>query len=243
MPTAHAASTFSPFSGAVPGVPSTIEGKISFWTTPGENFRYTVTTDKLESVLTLESRKSKKKWECRVDDTKLKTCGPENVALPRHVVFSYLAETLQNPQVGPHRLLFQHDETQLCLALTLVFGPMFAPTYSLPLTTLELSREDVLEAQVVELQEEVGDLRKELAELRRFVNERLAAPPAETPAKPTKARDEVKTEPSTLNAQAAEFVLNQPTVIPPPPEVYATDAAASASSYYASYQPGQGYMA
>ncbi|KAJ0399851.1 hypothetical protein P43SY_000419 [Pythium insidiosum] len=218
-------------SPAAAALPVLYEGKTQFESVPGDSFHFVVSSDKVETVVALESRKFKQKWECRLDDAAVKRCGPRGVEVPRHAVVAMLGATLEGSD-STHQLKLERDESGgVALTLVLRFAPLFTPTYTFSMTHIQLSKEDVLQAQVLDLQEELATLRLEMSELRALVTRSLqvGGATAATAATAPKTANSQQTSPqqtsfasataesvgnpsarSNLNARAAEFVFGRP---------------------------------
>ncbi|DBA03101.1 TPA: hypothetical protein N0F65_003348 [Lagenidium giganteum] len=94
----------------------------------------------------------------RVTDDTIKSFGPAGIEIPRVVVISFLKETLVGA-AGPHSLLLeQHDDTQE-LKLVLRFSAVYSPTYTFPLSPVEVSPEEMLRASIRDLREDMGDMK------------------------------------------------------------------------------------
>ncbi|GLE09351.1 hypothetical protein PINS_up020960 [Pythium insidiosum] len=190
-------------SSSVPraaALPVLYEGKTQFENVPGDAFHFVVSSDKIETVVVLESRKFKQKWECRLDDAAVKRCGPRDVEVPRHAVVAMLGAALDGSD-STHQVKLERNDS----------GG---------------GREDVLQAQVLDLQEEVSTLRREVSELRELFSrfhagngEESAAFSCPSTPQPNAFKSSTvdsnnnNTNASTrsnLNARAAEFVFGRP---------------------------------
>jgi hypothetical protein len=114
--------------------------------------------------------------ECRVDNETLKKCGPEGVEIPRAVVATLLSETLDKMKqqkeddkasptaAGGHSVNLQPGEfgSDPMLVLSLDFGAGWSPVYRFHLKEKEVTTEDRLRAQIVDLQEEVAQMRAQM---------------------------------------------------------------------------------
>ncbi|GLD98904.1 hypothetical protein PINS_up007622 [Pythium insidiosum] len=222
------ASTASSSSSAprAAALPVLYEGKTQFENVAGDAFHFVVSSDKIETVVVLESRKFKQKWECRLDDAAVKRCGPRDVEVPRHAVVAMLGAALDGSDSTHQVKLERNDSGGVVLTLLLRFSPMFTPSYAFEMTHIQLSKEDVLQAQVLDLQEEVSTLRRELSELRELFSrfhagngEESAAFSCPSTPQPNAFKSSTvdsnnnNTNASTrsnLNARAAEFVFGRP---------------------------------
>lgn len=119
-----------------------------------------------------------------------------------------MQDVLKSPTDSPHRIMLQlEDQECLSLTLTLVFGPMFAPTYTLLFVSVPISKEERLEAQIADLQEEMDELRQEVASMRTMLQTQSIS----TSTSPMNEPKSQNVSPnSRLSARAPEFVFNKP---------------------------------
>ncbi|DAZ93842.1 TPA: hypothetical protein N0F65_002173 [Lagenidium giganteum] len=140
------------------------EGRIVLAHADGDVFRYTLTSDKIETRLEVQSKISKRKWEVHANDAALGSFGPADVDIPRAVVVSHLKAALEGHTDAQHLALEEHDGA-MDLTLTLRFSPLFAPVYTLPLLPVPMQSDDVLRSFIHDLQEELAELKATVKQL------------------------------------------------------------------------------